>query len=620
MTAKKRAPSEAAGSRETLLGSLRQFIRTKGADYLRDPNVSSIGVGYKVVNGKPTEEISLQFTVNEKVAEPEGLESLGTNAIPESIVVDGVEVPTDVIEASYEPSFRVVPEAESPVRKTRIDPIVPGVSVANVNVSAGTVGCIVFDKKDGTPYILSNWHVLHGPAGKIGDVVVQPGPRDDNRIAKNRLGTLVRSHLGIAGDCAVATIEDRRFGAEISDLGVAPEQLGEPQLGDKVIKSGRTTAVTHGIVRRVDVTAKIDYGQPVGEQNIGCFEIGVDPNNPALNEEISQGGDSGSVWLFKAANGKPTKVLAGLHFGGEGAFDPDERALACLPASVFEKLEITLQPTVVVESVEAATGYDPNFLGPRIEVPELNAAVRDDAVRLDGSAVINYTHFSLAHSTSRRFAYWVGWNIDGAAMKKARRKGVEFVKDPRIQADVQVGNELYQRNRLDRGHLARRADLLWGSQAEAEKANIDSFFYTNITPQMDDFNQSGRDGVWGELEDAVFADVDIDDLKVSVFGGPVFQADDRVHRGVALPREYWKVIVFVEQSRLKCKAFLLTQNLDQIEALDLDEFRVFQVTLTEIEQRGQFRFPAALRDADTLAVPESVEQRKPLESSADIQW
>ncbi len=37
--------------------------------------------------------------------------------------------------------------------------------------------------------------------------------------------------------------------------------------------------------------------------------------------------------------------------------------------------------------------------------------------------------------------------------------------------------------------------------------------------------------MWGKLEEAVFADVDVEDLKVSVFGGPVFAADDRVYRG-----------------------------------------------------------------------------------------
>ncbi|MGJ3562245.1 DNA/RNA non-specific endonuclease [Streptomyces sp. INA 01156] len=187
------------------------------------------------------------------------------------------------------------------------------------------------------------------------------------------------------------------------------------------------------------------------------------------------------------------------------------------------------------EDIRAIAGYAPDFLDERIDVPQLDADLARDAVRLNGSEVVSYTHFSLALSKKRRFPFWVGWNINGGTLKKLSRNGIPFVKDPRLPATAQVGNELYENNRLDRGHIARRADLLWGSLPEAEKANTDSFFYTNITPQMDDFNQSSKHGLWGELEDAVFADTEVDDLKISVFGGPVFQEDDRTFRGVKVP-------------------------------------------------------------------------------------
>jgi endonuclease G len=610
--------SNATPAQDRLVASLRQYIRTQGPELLRDPNVSSVGIGYKIKDGTREKKLALQFTVDSKV-EPEALGALGTALLPESVTVDGIEVPTDVIERSYKADFRVVTEANSPQRKTRLDPVLPGVSVGHVEVSAGTVGCIVFDRADGTPYALSNWHVLHGPAGELGEDVVQPGPHDDNRIARNRIGVLKRSHLGVAGDCAVTTIVDRGFTQEICELGVAPEELGEPELGDKVIKSGRTTGVTHGLVRRIDTIAKINYGGSVGETVIGCFEIGPDPENLPADGEISRGGDSGAVWLFKGSNGKPSKIVAGLHFGGESGANPDEHALACLPSSVFEKLDISLRPPAPGEA-QVLAGYDPRFLSERIDTPQLAADIADDAALLNGSAVIPYTHFSLALSKSRRFPFWVGWNIDGGSVKRISRSGIPFTKDPRLPAGVQVGNELYVANRLDRGHLARRADLLWGSLPEAKKANIDSFFYTNITPQMDDFNQSSRGGLWGQLEGAVFADTDVDDLKVSVFGGPVFQDDDRLFRGERIPREYWKVLAFAEQGELKTKAFLLTQNLNQIEALELDEFRVFQVTLSEIEDRTRLRFPDTLHTADTLLVPETAAARQPLENLTEIQW
>lgn len=521
---------------------LKGFVRTRGKDFLKDPNISSVGVGYKTKGGKRTDELSIQFTVKEK-AVPEALEALDTARIPESFKIGDVEVPTDVIQRDFTPDYRVVAEAEGNERKKRLDPIVPGISVANTKETAGTIGCVVFDKADGTPYVLSNWHVFQGPEGAIGDEVVQPGPFDDNRTQLNRLGVLIRSHLGHAGDCAIATIEGRAIKPEILSLDVKVEKLGEPDLDDTVVKSGRTTGVTRGIVTRIHTIAKIDYGGTVGEQEVGGFEIGVDPAHKPANGEVSMGGDSGSVWLFTSKTGKPTTVMAGLHFAGEGPGDPNEHAVACYPASVFEKLEISLTPPSV--AVQAAdVGFSSDFLSNRVDLPTLSSSNTKKAFRLNGSEVLHYTHFSLAMNKVRRFAFWVAWNIDGGQLRKLSRKGIPFVIDPRVPEEVQAGDDLYADNRLDRGHIARRADLLWGGLAEAKRANTDSFFFTNITPQMDDFNQSSRGGLWGQLEDAVFADTDVEDLRVSLIGGPVFHEDDREFRGVRIPREFWKVIAF----------------------------------------------------------------------------
>ena len=197
--------------------------------------------------------------------------------------------------------------------------------------------------------------------------------------------------------------------------------------------------------------------------------------------------------------------------------------------------------------------------------------------------------------------------------------------DPDIPAEFQVDNTLYSSNRLDRGHIARRADLCWGSLEEARQANQDSFFFTNITPQMDNFNQSSQSGIWGQLEDAVFADVEVDHLRVSAFGGPVFHGDDQTYREVQLPREFYKVLAYLENGVLKAKAFLLTQSLDELEVLGLDEFKVYQVTLAEIEQRCDFTFPDVLKQADDFAdllsrQPEIATKRQPLRSLEEIRW
>jgi hypothetical protein len=75
----------------------------------------------------------------------------------------------------------------------------------------------------------------------------------------------------------------------------------------------------------------------------------------------------------------------------------------------------------------------------------------------------------------------------------------------------------------------------------------------------------------------------------------------------------------------EAKGFLQSQSLDELEALDLDEFRVFQVGLSELESRCGIRFADALKAADSVDErlarrPEALRVRKALESRADIDW
>ena len=226
-------------------------------------------------------------------------------------------------------------------RRRRYDPIQPGISVGHRRVTAGTLGAIVYDRRTGQPYILSNWHVLQSAKGKIGDRILQPGRADSGTPPTDVVGRLVRGYLGLAGDCAIASIEGRAFDTNILELGVEPQPVvGKAELGDRVVKSSRTTGVTRGIVKRVGVVTRIPY-EHVGSVMIGCFDIRPDPGYPAENNEISMGGDSGSVWLI--AEGENKGVVVGLHFAGERGSRPDH-ALACNIHSVNEKLGITFRP------------------------------------------------------------------------------------------------------------------------------------------------------------------------------------------------------------------------------------------------------------------------------------
>ena len=309
-----------------------------------------------------------------------------------------------------------------------------------------------------------------------------------------------------------------------------------------------------------------------------------------------------------------------LHFVGvvvQAPSNPLEYALACYPKSVFEKLGIKTSKTLIAPPTNIKA-YHPEFLGSRVDVPKLsNTSV---AYILDGTEIIDYTHFSLAVHKTRRMAIWVAWNIGGGALKKLSRSNISFKNDPRIPDKHQAGESLYRSNDLDRGHIARRADLIWGSLTEAKKANTDSFFFTNIAPQMNDFNHSGLGGIWGKLEDAVFNDVDVENLKISLIGGPVFNDDDRTYRSIKIPREFYKIIFYKVNGVLKSKAFLLTQNIDSLEALELQAFKVYEVALSELEQRCKFRFADSLKASIPEVMMEDTRRRQPIRSVEEIMW
>lgn len=311
---------------EFTLEELRRYVRSDGQRLLDQDGYNSIGIAKK-----DSGDLYVLVTAEEGL----GLEEASLGLENESI--NGHKVPIEIEHRSYRPAYTVVGESIKPERKRRLDPMRPGCSVSHPTGTAGTLGAIVHDNQTGAACILSNWHVLDGKGAEIGDEIVQPGPFDDNQTHRNGAGRLLRSHLGLAGDCAIATIENRGFERRALDILEPVSRLGRPELGDLCVKSGRTTGVTYGRVARVEITVQITYD--VGSRKIGAFELVPDPDYPADDDEISKGGDSGSVWMAVGEDGSHTGVMVGLHFGGE-TFGPD-RALACYADRVFEKRNVS---------------------------------------------------------------------------------------------------------------------------------------------------------------------------------------------------------------------------------------------------------------------------------------
>ncbi len=157
------------------------------------------------------------------------------------------------------------------------------------------------------------------------------------------------------------------------------------------------------------------------------------------------------------------------------------------------------EKTLALAHYAKRKGYDAAFLGAKhaVPLPDPGGWTKDLApvkgASKDAPYLLRYTNFSVAVSKSRRLPVFTVVNIDGKQSQNLKRGTDVWYIDPRIDAKHQVGNELYKNNPLDRGHMVRRLDPVWGGQATL--ANEDTFHYTNACPQHANLNQK----TWNDL-------------------------------------------------------------------------------------------------------------------------
>lgn len=241
-------------------------------------------------------------------------------------------------------------------------------------------------------------------------------------------------------------------------------------------------------------------------------------------------------------------------------------------------------------------GYDPDFLGVPVPLPVLddeqrrNAAKNALARQGQDPTVLPYHHFSIVMNRRRQLAYYTAVNIDGAQAKQPKRDRDSWHFDPRIAQSEQIGEALYARNALDRGHLVRRLDPAWGS--EALQANNDTFHFTNCSPQHADFNQSSE--TWLGIENHLLGMATGQRQQLTVFTGPVMTDEDPLYRGVRLPRHFWKIAAYLGgDDSLTVSAYLLGQE-GLLDGLERFNPGTWQVPVAEIIERTGLDFSPLL--------------------------
>lgn len=294
------------------LKNVRQKTQKK---LFKKANVVGIGVGFKEIESKKSDELALKVLVREK----KPLSALSKkDIIPKDF--DGIK--TDVNSVGHVVAFKTPQD--------RWRPAPPGVSIGHYAITAGTFGAVVRDAATNEQLILSNNHVLaNSNNAKEGDTILQPGSADGGRAPQDRIADLhrfvkIQYKGGGGGDNGSSCPLAQFFSSFLnmfaslfgSDTRVVPVQAAatnlvdaalakpvsndvldektlnigkvqgsvEAEIGMLVKKSGRTTGLTHGEITVLDTSVEVNYGSQTA-----LFEHQI------LTGDMSDPGDSGSL-------------------------------------------------------------------------------------------------------------------------------------------------------------------------------------------------------------------------------------------------------------------------------------------------------------------------------------
>ncbi|MGW3012140.1 DNA/RNA non-specific endonuclease [Streptomyces sp. NPDC001219] len=267
-------------------------------------------------------------------------------------------------------------------------------------------------------------------------------------------------------------------------------------------------------------------------------------------------------------------------------------------------------------------GYDEQFLGVPVPLPMPSRPEVE-------TVVLPYTHFTVVLRPDRRMAAATAVCVDGRRLLVHVPRESSWQFDPRLDRAHQAGNDIYRDNSLDKGHLVRRLDPVWGTAAEAEQANEDTFHYTNAAPQADVFNQGKK--LWQGLENYLLDHAADFDRKLVVLTGPVLHDSDPPYRGVQVPLRFWKVAAFLQDGALAATGYVLDQSPDLTRDAEralagaqagapppLGAFRTFQVPVRDVAELTSLDL-GPLPEADLMPVVRAPAERwKRLASHDDI--
>ena len=227
------------------------------------------------------------------------------------------------------------------------------------------------------------------------------------------------------------------------------------------------------------------------------------------------------------------------------------------------------------DNVNANVGYE-NVSVTGYEIPHLNDqnVYADHYVTMDGVQILNY---ALEWDNSKRHANWVAFTFDTTTSADGVKRTDPWAEDPKLPAEMRTGDSDHTNDGFDRGHLCASEDRVY-----LKEANDQTFYYSNISPQLNDFNG----GFWAKLE-----------ARVQTWGrSTTTDANGFTIHGLACPEYYFMAILSQKDDVFHAIAFLVPHKEGLNRTPSSDELKEYVVSVDKLEEETGIDFFCNLPD------------------------
>lgn len=193
-------------------------------------------------------------------------------------------------------------------------------------------------------------------------------------------------------------------------------------------------------------------------------------------------------------------------------------------------------------------------------------------------------NYCLAYDTVQYHSRWVAFRFDGSnRAKNTGRSGSDaFSDDPEIPSKHYIGYNGFGGG-YDRGHLCASNDRL-----VSEEANRQTFYMTNMSPQMSAFNQNYWVGYENYVQN-LGRDASFSDTLYVVKGGTIDKdkilgyRDRGNGKRVAIPKFYYMALLKCKSSGYEAIAFWMEHMDYEVEA-NKAEIAKHAISIDELEE------------------------------------